>query len=205
MTENDAGFDPATLAFYSREAPDYAASGPDGTSRWLAPCLDRLPPGSRILELGCGSGRDAEAMIRAGHNVDPTDGIAEMTAQASARIGRPVRIMRFDELEAIEAYDAIWAHASLLHVPRPALPSILARIFNALKPGGIHFANYKAGGVEGRDSMGRYFNYTDRPFLLEAYAASGAWHIDRIEAYTSGGYDGGQGPWLAIEAHRKIA
>lgn len=202
MTENDAGFDAATLAFYAGEAPDYVASGPNGASRWLASFLDRLPPRSHILELGCGSGRDAEAMIRAGHNVDATDGIAEMAAQASARIGRPVRLMRFDELEAVEAYDAIWAHASLLHVPRPALPSILARIFNALKPGGIHFANYKAGGIEGRDSMGRYFNYVDRPFLLQAYAASGAWHIDSIEDYAGGGYDGRQGPWIAIGAHR---
>lgn len=196
------GFDPATLAFYTKEAPDYVASGPGGVSRWLASFLDRLPAGSRILELGCGSGRDAEAMIWAGHDVDATDGTPEMAALASTRLGRAVRVLRFDELDAHEAYDAIWAHASLLHVPRPALSGILTRVFRALRPGGLHFATYKGGGIAGRDGAGRYFNYPDAGSLRAAYDAAGPWRIDAIEDYVGGGYDGRQGPWLAISARR---
>lgn len=56
-------FDPVTLAFYADEAPVYAASSPGGTSRHLAGFLAQLPPGARILELGCGGGRDAAAML----------------------------------------------------------------------------------------------------------------------------------------------
>ena len=56
-------FDPETLAFYAKEAPDYAASGPGGIGRHLEPFLERLPPGGKVLELGCGSGRDAAQMI----------------------------------------------------------------------------------------------------------------------------------------------
>lgn len=202
MTATDDAFDPATLAFYAKEAPDYTASGPGGTSRWLAPFLAKIPPGSRILELGCGSGRDAAAMIAAGYEVDATDGIAEMAAQATARLGRPVRVMRFDELDAVAAYDGIWAHASLLHVPRHALPGVLKRVFDALKPGGLHFANYKGGGTAGRDAVGRYFNYLDTPLLIDVFAASAPWRIEAIEEYIGGGYECGNGPWLAITARR---
>jgi SAM-dependent methyltransferase len=68
-------FDPATLAFYAREAPDYAASGPGGVGRHLEGFLERLAPGALILELGCGSGRDAASMEARGFRVDPTDGV----------------------------------------------------------------------------------------------------------------------------------
>ena len=63
-------------------------------------------------------------------------------------MGRRVRVMRFDELDALEVYDAIWASASLLHIPRSSLPEILALVFEALKPGGLHFASYKGGGAQ---------------------------------------------------------
>ncbi|HEX2812519.1 MAG TPA: class I SAM-dependent methyltransferase [Sphingopyxis sp.] len=199
---DSTSFDPTTLAFYTKEAPDYVASGPGGVSRWLASFLDRLSAGSRILELGCGSGRDAEAMIAAGHDVDATDGTPEMAALASTRLGRTVRVMRFDELDAHEDYDAVRAHASLLHVPFPALPGILTRVFCALRPGGTHSATYKGGGTAGRDAAGRYFNYPDAGSLRAAYGAAAPWRIDAIEDYIGGGYDGRQGPWLAISARR---
>ena len=75
-------------------------------------------------------------MLDRGFDVDPTDGVPAMAAEAETLLGRPVRIMRFDELEAAAAYDGIVALASLLHVPRDDLAGVLARIWRALKPGG---------------------------------------------------------------------
>jgi SAM-dependent methyltransferase len=190
--------DPDTLAFYAAEAPVYVASGPGGASRHLAAFLDRLAPGARILELGCGGGRDAAAMLARGFDVDATDGTAAMTAKAEARIGRPVRVLRFEQLDAVAAYDAVWAHASLLHVPRPALPDLLAAIHRALRPGGLHFASYKSGGAEGRDRFGRYFNYPSPEELGAAYARSAPWEVLARVEEMGGGYDGRQGPWLAM-------
>ncbi|HJU17288.1 MAG TPA: class I SAM-dependent methyltransferase [Stellaceae bacterium] len=195
-------FDAATLRFYVREAPVYAASGPGGASRFLKPFLNRLPPQARILELGCGGGRDAAAMLAAGFCVDITEGVPEVAREAETRLGRPVRVMRFDELDALAAYDAVWAHACLLHVPLARLPTVLHKIFRALKPGGLHFANYKAGGVAGRDRYGRYFNFPSGEQLLAAYRQGGAWRIIATEAYVDGGYDGRQGPWIAVTAER---
>jgi SAM-dependent methyltransferase len=151
-------FDAATFAFYASEAPVYAARRPSGASHDLTDFLARLPPGARILDPGCGGGQDSEAMLARGFAVDPADRVAEITAQAEQRLKKPVAVMRFDELDAVEAYDGIWAHASLLHVPRSALPAILQRIWRALRPGGFHFAIFKGGGIESRDGFGRYFN-----------------------------------------------
>ncbi|MCC5987651.1 MAG: class I SAM-dependent methyltransferase [Pararhodobacter sp.] len=196
-------YDDATLKFYDNFAPTYVASGVGGTSRHLATFLDALRPGSKILELGCGAGRDAQAMIATGHQVDPTDGSSSIARKAEELLKIPVRVMRFEQLDARNEYDAVWANASLLHVPRPELPSILSRIWRALKPGGLHHATYKAGGCEGRDGHGRYFNYMNRDELIDAYARSGRWDIVSVNEYSGGGFDrGAQGPWVAIMAKR---
>jgi SAM-dependent methyltransferase len=197
--------DQATLDFYAAEAPVYVASGKGGVSRWLDGFAQELPVGARILELGCGGGRDAEALLARGFDVDATDGTPAMAAKAAERLGRPVRVMRFDELSEVNSYDAIWANASLLHVPRAALGEVLALILRALKPGGLHFANYKAGGIAGRDRLGRYFNYPDREALIAAYGGSGRWDVLSVIDYTGGGYEGGQGPWIAITARRPLS
>lgn len=199
---DDTAFDPATLAFYAAEAPIYAASGPGGASRHLARFLTRLSPGARILELGCGGGRDAEAMIAAGFEVDATDGAPALAAEAARRLCRPVRVMRFDELAAEAGYDAVWAAACLLHVPRAGLPDVLARIRRALKPGGLHHASYKAAGAEGRDRFGRLFNRLTAVELVAAYLQSGAWEIVAVSEYDGVGYDGERVPWATITARR---
>ena len=197
-----SGFDPATLDFYATEAPVYAASGPDGIARHLPEFLDRLPSGSRILELGCGGGRDAFHMLARGFDVDPTDGTVEIAAQAAVRIGRPVRVMRFDELDCIAEYDAVVASASLLHVPRADLPSIVQKIWTTLKPDGWHIASFKGGGLEGRDSFGRYFNYFEADELRLIYTNACHWDELHIQSGIGGGYDGKQGPWHTITVHK---
>lgn len=129
-------------------------------------------------------------MLARGFDVYPTDGLA-MTEQAKARLGRPVRAMRFDELTQEAAYDGVWANACLLHAPRSALSDILARIFTALRSGGVHVATFKAGGAEGRDGLGRYFNYL-----------SADWEVLSVENDIGGDYEGGQRPWVAVTVRR---
>jgi SAM-dependent methyltransferase len=205
MSMDETPYDPPTLRFYSEQAPVYTASGPQGASRHLAPFLERLQPGAKILELGCGGGRDAEVMMGRGFVVDPTDGAAEIARKAEERTGRPVRVMRFDELDAVEEYDAVWAHACLLHVPRAGLPAVLVRIFRALRPGGLHLASFKSGGTEGRDGFGRYFNYLDETELVAIYRASAPWEILDTMEYVGGGYNKRIGPWTAIVVRRPTA
>ena len=115
---------------------------------------------------------------------------------------RPVAVMRFDELADVAAYDGVWANASLLHVPREMLADVLTRVYKALRPGGLHCASFKAGDYAGRDSLGRYFNYPDREVLISAYESSAPWRILSVAIYVGGGYECGEGPWLALTAQK---
>lgn len=67
--------DAETLAFYAAEAACYAEAEDRAPRPHLESFISKLAPGSRVLELGCGGGHDAAAMLRAGLNVDPTDGV----------------------------------------------------------------------------------------------------------------------------------
>ena len=197
-----APFDPATLSFYATEAPAYHAKGPDAINCDLPRFLDSLSARSTILELGCGAGRDAAYMLGRGFLVDPTDGVAEMAELASVRLGRPVQVMRFDELESVARYDAVYASYSLLHVPRVALGDVLKRIWTALKPGGWHMATFKSGGEEGRDDLGRYFNYLSVVQARDFYAMAGKWELLEFTEGEGAGYDGRISPWVNVIARK---
>ncbi len=194
--------DEETLQFYRGHADAYA--GREITSRRarLTVFLARLAPGACILELGCGAGGDTADMLARGFDVRPTDGSPEMAAVASKRLGRLVRTMLFHELDEVGAYDAVWANACLLHVPRPELTGVLARIWRALKPAGHFFASYKTGEVEGRDALNRYYNYPSQDWLRATYAAAGSWNSLSIESGDVKGFDDKMASMLFVVAQR---
>jgi SAM-dependent methyltransferase len=189
-------YDEATLGFYDREAETYADHRLPRREGPLDEFLNRLRPGASILELGCGAGQDAEVMLAAGFDVIPTDGSPGLAAQAEKRLGRPVRVMRFEALEAVESYDAVWANACLLHVPEDALSAVLSRAWRALRPGGLIFASYKAGAGGDRDTLGRYYNFVSPGSLETAYRQAGDWSDLAIDERPGGGYDGVERTWL---------
>jgi SAM-dependent methyltransferase len=166
--------DEATLQFYGRNAASYAAWAKAPSAR-LIDFLGLLPPGGSILELGCGSGHHSAEMLARGFTVRVTDGSSEMAEIASRRLKHPVEAMLFDELDEHEAFDGVWASACLLHAPRNELAGILTRIHRALKADGVFYASYKIGEGEGRDSLGRYYNYPSPAWLQATYAAAGKW------------------------------
>ena len=193
--------DPATIAYYQANAPHYTLSFGQAPSRHLDGFLDRLEPGARVLELGCGGGRDSARIRERGFDLDATDGTPAMVKKANERFDVGARVRRFDELDAIEAYDAVWAHACLLHVARTDLPAVLAAIHRALRPGGWHFANYKLGDGEGRDLLGRLTNLPEESWLEEVYRDSG-FAIVAAERYRGEGADGVQRDWYALTLRR---
>ncbi|MGQ0685116.1 class I SAM-dependent methyltransferase [Bradyrhizobium sp.] len=181
--------DDATLQFYRRNAEAYAQREITSRQARLTQFLALLPNGAAILELGCGAGGDSADMIARGYDVTPTDGSPEMAEVASRRLGRPVKTLLFHEIDAVEAYDGIWANACLLHVPRDQLAGVLSRIHRAVKPGGAFYASYKAGEGDGRDSLDRYYNYPTEDWLRATYAQAGAWRDLSIETGEVRGFD----------------
>lgn len=187
--------DDATLGFYAEEAETYAGRGREADLAHIERFARLLPAGGQVLELGCGGGQDSAALLARGFDVTPTDGSPELAAQAALRLGRPVQTLLFEDLAAISNFDGVWANACLLHVPRIALPAIIAKIHAALRPGGAFYASFKAGEAEGRDRFGRYYNYPSAEWLRDAYGA-GAWSSLDITTEAGGGYDGEPTRWL---------
>jgi 2-polyprenyl-3-methyl-5-hydroxy-6-metoxy-1,4-benzoquinol methylase len=118
---------------------------------------DLLPTGGRILDAGCGSGRDTKAFLDGGYMVEAFDASQNLARLASDFSGIDVACTTFADYETEEPFDGIWACASLLHVPRAELPATLRNLGLALLPRGILYASFKLGTAE-RHVGNRYFN-----------------------------------------------
>ena len=152
--------DSQTLEVYAREAATYAQRAkPDRIGGFLEPFMAVLPKGGVVLDLGCGAGWASEIMAKAGFDVHALDASPEFAALAQTKLRRPVRVMSFEGVEDVAAFDGIWASASLLHVPKAELPALFVRLARALKPGGLLMATFKAGEGEARDKLGRFYSY----------------------------------------------
>lgn len=191
--------DPATIAFYQDRSPYWVFHSGERHSHQLDTFLDRLTPGGRVLELGCGGGRDAARIRQRGFTVDATDATPALVSRANEAFDLGARVMAFHELEAEAAYAGVWAHASLLHCPRDALPDVLVRIRRALVPRGWFFSSYKLGDGEGRDLLGRLHNFPSQEWLVAAYEAPG-FVIEAQETYAGKASDGTQRDWIDLIA-----
>jgi SAM-dependent methyltransferase len=195
--------DEETLQFYRSNAEAYAEREIAKHTR-LSRFLTLLPPGAKVLELGCGAGAASAEMIARGFDVEPTDGSPEMAAEASHRLGRPVATLLFHDLDKVEAYDGVWANACLLHVPRSELAQVLARIWRALKPAGHFYASFKAGETDGRDTLNRYYNYPSPDWLRANYSDAGDWSSLSIETGEVRGFDNEWAPMLFVVARKSL-
>jgi SAM-dependent methyltransferase len=128
--------------------------------------LPLLPPAGRILDAGCGSGRDLRFFAKLGYRVTAFDASPALAALAEAYAGQPVFRARFQDIDWRESFDGVWACASLLHLPAAALPDALRRLAVALVPGGVLYASFKYGHGE-REDQGRHFTDLDEAGLSE--------------------------------------
>lgn len=149
-----------TLKYYQDNAQTFF----DGTvnvdmSSLYETFTQHLAPGARVLDAGCGSGRDAKAFLEMGYQVEAFDASPAMVELAREHTGLPVQLMTFADVDWKEEFDGIWCCASLLHVPALELPGVMRRLADALKPGGVWYVSFKYGDGE-REVDGRRF--TDR-------------------------------------------
>ena len=150
-----------TIDYYNNNTEDFI----NGTinadvSSLYEKFLTRIPAGGRILDFGCGSGRDTKFFKDNGYQIDAIDGSYELCQAATKYSGVQVRCMDFFDFNEKALYDGIWACASLLHVDKEKLPTIISRLSVALKPDGILYMSFKYGDYNGiRD--GRFFQDLD--------------------------------------------
>ena len=100
--------------------------------------LAHVAEGGRIVDAGCGSGRDSRFFASKGYDVLAFDASQEMVKAASVYTGLPVRLDTFKSFHDEESCDAVWACASLLHVPRNELAPCLENLTLSMKTGSCH-------------------------------------------------------------------
>lgn len=150
-----------TIKYYDDNAAEYCQStvNVQGMDHDYNEFLSLLPSCGKILDAGCGSGRDAKRFLDKGYDVTAIDASEKIAAEASRFIGRKVLPIRFDQLEFKNQFDGIWACASLLHVPKSEIDESITHLIESLKPGGVLFISVKNGEGESVDNKGRFFNY----------------------------------------------
>lgn len=134
------------IEYYNQNAESFYENSVNADmSEWRNKFIGYIPDGGRILDVGCGSGRDSKAFIKEGFSVVAFDASREMCKRASELLGQEVWQIRFDEMSFEEEFDGVWACASLLHVGEKELPEVLSKIYSSLKNNGTFYASFKYG------------------------------------------------------------
>jgi SAM-dependent methyltransferase len=162
--------------------------------------LEGQPP-FRILDLGCGPGRDLKAFAALGHIAVGLDGSKRLAAMARKHSGCEVLEQDFLQLDLPrESFDGVFANAVLFHVPGQALPRVLQDLRSSLKPRGVLFSSNPRGHNEEGWSRGRYGAFHDwetwRGFMTQA----GFEELHHY--YRPPGLPREQQPWLASSWRR---
>ena len=131
------------------------------------PFLELVPEAGMILDAGCGSGRDTKSFLDRGYQVTAIDASANMVEATTRLTGQPAKQLRFQGLEDQNEFDAIWACASVLHVPLAEIDDVLERFSTALRPGAVCYLSFKEGDSE-RTEGGRLFtDFTESSLLAQ--------------------------------------
>lgn len=198
-------FDPKqTLEYYDRNAAEFINStvGVD-MSAMYDPFLRQIPNHGRILDVGCGSGRDSLAFIQLGYDVVSIDGSGTMVEATSNLTGRPAVLMRFDEIDFDSEFDGIWACASLLHVPRLHFSGVLQTLERALRPGGILFVSVKRGTQEYWRN-GRFFSDYDESSVLKGISSGSGLEVLKLWTTRDARPERQSEHWTNVLAQRAI-
>lgn len=200
---NEKTFDPAeisrrTLAYYDHNALAFWKGTRDHDVRQnidaLLQAIESDPP-FRILDFGCGPGRDLITLSELGHHAIGLEGSRELAALARANSGCEVWEQDFLALHLPhERFDGVFANASLFHVPSRELPRVLSELHATLKPRGVLFASNPRGQNEEGWFDGRYCAFYDLERWRQLMAVG---FVELHHYYRPAGLPRERQPWLA--------
>ena len=140
--------------------------------------LKHVPDQGRILDAGCGVGRDSKFFLSRGYGVLAFDGSLEMVKLTSNLLGEDALHMLFQDMHFSSEFDAVWANASLLHVPYKNLREVIEGFHKALLPSGILYASFKYGTSMRRTEDRIFFDMDEvsiEPYLKGLFAPLEIW------------------------------
>ncbi|WP_459192265.1 class I SAM-dependent methyltransferase [Halosimplex sp. J119] len=140
---------------------------------------DRERP--RVLDVGCGPGWESEAFAEAGFAAVSFDLTRRFLEQARDRV--PDGTVARGDMRALpfadDAFDGLWACASLLHVPEAEVPPTVAAFERVLADGGVALVSLKrSDGDDGRDESPydddrRHFERYDAETVTDLFSDAG--------------------------------
>lgn len=188
-----------TLSYYNRHAERFwEGTREHDVSQNRAALLQALSGSGpfRILDFGCGPGRDLKILRELGHEAVGLDGAERFVELAREYSGCEVWHQDFLRLDLpIEFFDGVFANASLFHVPSQELPRVLKELWTTLKPAGVLFSSNPHGENEEGWSGERYGSYYDWERWRELLVTAGFSEIRHY--YRPPGLPREQQPWLA--------
>ncbi len=195
----------AVVEAYDARSAEYAGA----TTELHGEVLDSLEalaaavgPGGHVLEIGSGGGRDARALEERGVRVRRTD-ITPAFVDLLRSQGHEADLLDPLVEDLGGPYDGVWANASLLHVDRADLPTVLLRLAGATRPGGVLALSVKEGdgdvwSTHGSVTAPRRFVLWREDGLVRALTGSG-WDVDDVRRRA--GLRGET--WLMVRATRR--
>lgn len=152
-----------TLDYYERNAKAfYEGTVKVNMTTLYTPFLSYMPSYAKILDAGCGSGRDTLYFSQNGFKVTAFDYSPTLVELASKLTGQKILNLSFQNINFVDEFDGIWACSSLLHVPKAELHDVVSRLSHALKINGVLYTSFKYGFSE-KIWNGRYFSNFDEP------------------------------------------
>ena len=177
--------DEKTVSRYDTHARETSARYESADmSRLHAMLLRHLPPkGASVLELGCGSGRDAAFLQASGFDVTAVDASPGMIDEA-ARLhpelaGRlSCAAVPFPEGSPLlgRTFDAVFSNAMFMHIPDPELPLVVEQVRRMMRPGGVVVISVsldRGGLTDSRDGTGRLFRERQPGELRQVFERCG--------------------------------
>jgi len=157
-----------TLLYYENNAKDlsqrYESAKMDNIYALL---LNTFPSNAYLLEIGCGSGRDASFMQQNGYDVLATDGSKEMMTEAKRahpELADNFKMIQLpsDLLTLRENYfDGVYSIATLMHLGKEEIEQSIASVAKILKSGGrfLFSVSIERDDIDetGKDEKGRHF------------------------------------------------
>jgi SAM-dependent methyltransferase len=188
-----------TLQHYNQRAEEFrAGTQAHDVSQNIGALLRHIEATApyRILDFGCGPGRDLRTFGALGHLAIGLEGAAQFVAMARADSGCEVWQQDFLQLELPDrSFDGVYANASLFHVPGRELPRVLGQLHATLKDGGVLFSSNPRGDNEEGWNRGRYGAYHDLAAWRGYLTYAG--FIELEHYYRPTGLPFEQQPWLA--------
>ena len=201
MTSN-AGTSPITaktLENYNKRAAEFWEGTRDHDVKQNIDALLRHIGGApplRLLDLGCGPGRDLAAFRALGHEPVGLEGSPALAAMAREHSGCEVWEQDFLALNLPAShFHGVFANASLFHVPIQALPRVLRDLHATLRPDGVLFSSNPRGNNQEGWNRGRYGVYHDLDAWRRFLESAGFSELEHY--YRPPGLPLEQQPWLA--------